>query len=76
MLVDAFLFDGLLGRDIADREQNGGGDALRQKWPRGELALVPASRVSSLSNAFCRPQMNNVINICFKVTSILRTSEA
>lgn len=43
VLVDALLLDGLLGGDVADCEQYGGGDALRQKRARRELALVPAA---------------------------------
>lgn len=44
MGLDALLFDELLGGNITGSKEHGGSDALGEKRPRGEAAIVPEMR--------------------------------
>ena len=43
VLLDALLVDELLRGDVTDREQDRGGDRLREERPRREAGLVPGA---------------------------------
>lgn len=49
MLLEAPLLDELLGRDVAGREEDGGGHALGKERASGESAVVPVTGVRQRS---------------------------
>jgi hypothetical protein len=41
MLLDAFLLNELLSRDIASSEEESSGNALSEQWTSGQSGVVP-----------------------------------